>query len=289
MNSKKVPQLFVATGATTFGDVSRFPWTMGWQPTYQTEARIYAKYLRQNYPNGRIAVLYQNDDSGKDYLKGLKEGLGGAVPIVGEAPYDVQEPTVESQVVTLRASGADIFFNEASPKFAAQAIRKAAELNWRPMQLLASISASVGSVLKPAGVENATGILTAGYLKDPTDPAWRDDPAVREWRAFMGKYLPDGDQTSTFGVYGYLTAQTMIQVLKQCGDDLTRANVMKDPAKLKNMRLEMLMPGITLDTGPDDYYPIKRMQMIRFNGESLARLRLRPTRHVDIVAPIAGS
>ena len=266
MNTNKVPQLFVATGATKFGDQKNFPWTMGWQPTYQIEGRIYAKYLLQNHPNGKIAILYQNDDSGRDYIKGLKDGLEGKIQVVAETPYEPTDPTVDSQIITLKASGADIFFNESSPKFAAQAIKKVAELGWKPVHLLASISASVGSVLRPAGLENSKGILSSGYLKDPTDPTWKGDPAIKEWAAFMDKYYPEGDKTSTFTVYGYLTAQTMVQVLKQCGDDLTRENVMKQAANLKDLELGMLLPGIKINTGPNDYYPIKQMQMSRFNG-----------------------
>jgi len=267
MNTNKIPQVFVATGATKFGDQKNFPWTMGWQPTYQIEGRIYAKYLLQNHPNGKIAILYQNDDSGRDYIKGLKDGLEGKIQVVAETPYEPTDPTVDSQIITLKASGADIFFNESSPKFAAQAIKKVAELGWKPVHLLASISASVGSVLRPAGLENSKGILSSGYLKDPTDPTWKGDPAIKEWAAFMDKYYPDGDKTTTFTVYGYLTAQTMVQVLKQCGDDLTRENVMKQAANLKDLELGMLLPGIKINTGPNDYYPIKQMQMSRFNGE----------------------
>jgi len=266
LNANKVPQLFVATGATKFGDPKNFPWTMGWQPTYQIEGRIYAKYLLQNHPNGKIAILYQNDDSGRDYIKGLKDGLEGKIQVVAETPYEPTDPTVDSQIITLKASGADIFFNESSPKFAAQAIKKVAELGWKPVHLLASISASVGSVLRPAGLENSKGILSSGYLKDPTDPTWKGDPAIKEWAAFMDKYYPEGDKTTTFTVYGYLTAQTMVQVLKQCGDDLTRENVMKQAANLKDLELGMLLPGIKINTGPNDYYPIKQMQMSRFNG-----------------------
>jgi branched-chain amino acid transport system substrate-binding protein len=267
MNAKKVPQLFVATGATHFGDPKQFPWTMGWQPTYQTEGHIYAKFLLKNHPNATVGVLYQNDDSGKDYLKGLKDGLGGKMRIVAEAPYEVSDPTVDSQIVTLKSSGADVFFIEASPKFAAQAIRKTAELDWHPMQLLASISNSVGAVLKPAGIENSKGILSAAYLKDPTDPTWKDDPATKEWEAFLDKYMPGADKTSSFPVYGYSLAQTMVQVLTQCGDDLTRDNIMRQAANLKHFELGMLLPGIKIDTGPNDYFPIEQMQMTRFNGE----------------------
>jgi branched-chain amino acid transport system substrate-binding protein len=270
LDLKKVPQLFVATGATKFGDPKNFPWTMGWQPTYQTEGHIYAKYILENLPQGRIGILYQNDDSGRDYIKGLKDGLGADAAkrmIVAEIPYDPAEPTVDSQVVTLKTSGADIFFDEASPKFAAQAIRKAAEIGWKPTLFLASISNSVGSVLKPAGLENAKGLLSTNYIKDPTDPTWKDDPAIKEWAAFMDKYFPDGDKTSTFSVYGYATAQTMVQVLKQCGDELTRENIMKQAANLRNFKLGLLLPGITINTSLTDYFPIEQMQMSRFNGE----------------------
>jgi branched-chain amino acid transport system substrate-binding protein len=270
LNEKKVPQLFVATGATKFGDPKNFPWTMGWQPTYQTEGKIYAKYILEHLPQGKIGILYQNDDSGRDYLKGFKDGLGAEATkrmIVGEIPYEPADPTIDRQIVTLKTLGADVFFNEASPKFAAQAIRKAAEIGWKPVQFLASISNSVGSVLKPAGLENAKGILSTNYLKDPTDPAWKDDPAIKEWAAFMDKYFPEGDKTSTFSVYGYLTAQTMVQVLKQCGDDLTRENIMRQAANLKNFELALLLPGIKVNTSPTDYFPVEQMQMSRFNGE----------------------
>jgi branched-chain amino acid transport system substrate-binding protein len=270
LDTKKVPQLFVATGATKFGDPKNFPWTMGWQPTYQTEGRIYAKYILQNLPQGKIGVLYQNDDSGRDYLKGLRDGLGAEAAkrmIIAEIPYDPTEPTVDSQVVALKTSGADIFFDEASPKFAAQAIRKAAEIGWKPTLFLASISNSVGSVLKPAGLENSKGILSSNYIKDPTDPTWRDDPAIKEWSAFMDKYFPEGDKTSTFSVYGYATAQTLVQVLRQCGDDLTRENIMRQAASLKNFELGLLLPGIKINTSSTDYFPIEQMQMSRFNGQ----------------------
>jgi branched-chain amino acid transport system substrate-binding protein len=270
MNLKKVPQLFVATGATQFGDLKNFHWTMGWQPTYQTEGRIYAKYILQNLPQGKIGVLYQNDDSGRDYLKGFHDGLGEEATkrmIVAELPYEPTDPTVDRQIVTLKTMGADIFFNEASPKFAAQAIKRAAEIGWKPVQFLASISNSVGSVLKPAGLEASKGILSTNYLKDATDPTWKDDPALQEWAAFMDKYFPEGDKTSTFSVYGYLTAQTMVQVLKQCGDELTRENVMKQAANLKDLELGMLLPGIKINTSPTDYFPVEQMQMSRFNGD----------------------
>jgi branched-chain amino acid transport system substrate-binding protein len=270
MNLKKVPQLFVATGATQFGDWKSFPWTMGFQPTYQTEGRIYAKYILEKLPQGKIGILYQNDDSGRDYVKGLKDGLGADAAkrmIVAEVPYDPSQPTVDSQIVTLKSSGADIFFNESSPKFAAQAIRKAVEIGWKPVQFLASISNSVGSVLRPAGLENAKDILSTNWFKDPTDPTWKDDPAIKEWASFMDKYFPEGDKTSTFSVYGYLTGKTLVHVLKQCGDELTRENVMKQAANLKDFELGLLLPGIKINTSPTDYHPVEQMQMSRFNGE----------------------
>jgi branched-chain amino acid transport system substrate-binding protein len=268
MNTKKVPHLFLATGATRFGDPANAPWTMGWQPNYQSEGRVYAKYILQNHPNAKIGILYQNDDYGKDYVKGLKDGLGDKVKIVAELPYEATDPTIDSQIVSLKASGADVFFNVATPKFAAQAVRKAAEIGWKPVHLLNSVSASVGSVMKPAGFENAKGILTTAYVKDATDPRWKNDPAMKEWTAFMEKYYPEGDRTSAFSVYGVLVAQTLVQVLKQCGDDLTRENVMKQAANLKNVELPMLLPGIKINTSATDFFPLEQMQMGRFNGES---------------------
>lgn len=268
MNAKKVPQLFVATGATKWGDPKNFPWTMGWQPNYQSEGRIYAKYLLQNNPNGKIGILYQNDDYGKDYVKGLKDGLGDKAKsmIVSEQPYETTDPTVDSQIINLKASGADVFFNVTTPKFAAQAIKKAHEIGWKPLHLLNNVSNSVGSVLKPAGLEAAKDILSTGYIKDPTDPTWKDDAGYKEWLAFMEKYFPEGDKTSSFTVYGYAVAQTLVQVLKQAGDDLTRANVMKQAASL-DLALPILLPGIKIKTSATDFFPIKQMQMQRFNGE----------------------
>jgi branched-chain amino acid transport system substrate-binding protein len=267
MNAKKVPQLFVATGATKWGDPKNFPWTMGWQPNYQSEGRIYAKYLIEHHPNGKIGILYQNDDYGKDYIKGLKDGLNGKLQIVSEQPYETTDPTVDSQIINLKASGADVFFNVTTPKFAAQAIRKAGEIGWKPVHLLNGVSNSVGSVLKPAGLDNSQGLLSTQYLKDPTDPTWKDDAAYKEWAAFMEKYYPDGDRTSSFTVYGYTVAQSLVQVLKQCGDEVTRANVMKQAANVKDLKLGMLLPGIAINTSPTDFYPIKQLQMERFNGE----------------------
>jgi branched-chain amino acid transport system substrate-binding protein len=267
MNAKKVPQLFVATGATKWGDPKGFPWTMGWQPNYQSEGRIYAKYLLQNHPNGKIGILYQNDDYGKDYVKGLKDGLNGKMQVVAELPYEPADPTVDSQIISLKASGADIFFNVTTPKFAAQAIKKAHEIGWKPVHLLNNVSNSVGSVLKPAGFEAAKGVLSTGYIKDSTDPTWKDDAGLKEWAAFMDKHFPEGDKTSSFTVYGYTVAQTLVQVLKQCGDNLTRENVMKQAASLKDLNLPMLLPGIKINTSGSDFYPIEQMQMQRFTGD----------------------
>ena len=270
MNAKKVPQLFVATGATKFGDPKNFPWTMGWQPNYQSEGRIFARYILDTHPNGKIGILFQNDDYGKDYVKGLKDGLGdkARMTIVAELPYEASDPTVDSQIVSLKSSGADVFYNVTTPKFAAQAIKKAGEIGWKPVHLLNSVSASVGAVIRPAGIDNAQGILTALYGKDPTDPQWKDDPQVKEWFAFMDKYYPDGDKTSSFPVYGYSVARTMVQVLKQCGDDLTRENVMKQAASLKDFETGMALPGIKINTSPSDFYPIEQMQMGKFEGET---------------------
>jgi branched-chain amino acid transport system substrate-binding protein len=266
LNAKKVPQLFVLTGGTKFNDPGHFPWTMAFIPSYQSEGRIFAEYLLKNHPQGKIGVLYQNDDLGKDHLKGLKDGLNGKIPIVAEAPYEITDPTVDTQIINIKASGADIFFDFATPKFAAQAIKKVAELGWKPVHILNSASASVGTALKPAGLDNAKGVLSTALAKDPTDPAWKDDAAYKEWSAFMDKYYPGGDRTSINTVLGLVEAQTLVQVLRQCGDDLTRENVMKQAANLKDLELGMLLPGIKVNTSPNDFAPVKQMQMMRFNG-----------------------
>jgi len=273
MNEKKVPQLFVATGATKWNDPKHFPWTMGWQPSYQTEARIYASYMLKNKPNAKIGVLYQNDDYGKDYLKGLTDGLGDKAKsmIVSEQAYDVSEPAVDSEMVNLKASGADVFVDFSTPKFAAQSIRKAAEIGWHPMFFLNNVSASVGSVLKPAGLDHAQGIISAAYLKDATDPEWKSDKDMKEWSAFMDKYAPDADKSDASTVYAYAVARTMVQVLKQCGNDLTRANVMKQAASLKNFDPGLLLPGITINTSASNFAPIAQLQLIRFNDQTWHR------------------
>ncbi|HEX3208779.1 MAG TPA: ABC transporter substrate-binding protein, partial [Geminicoccaceae bacterium] len=269
LNAKKVPQLFVATGATKWGQPKKFPWTIGWQPNYQSEARIYAKYILDHKPEGKIGILYQNDDYGKDYLTGFKAGLGdqAAKMIVAEQSYEVTDPTVDSQIISLKNSGADIFFDITTPKFAAQAIRKAVDIGWKPLHFLNNVSNSVGSVLTPAGLDKSVGLITSLYQKDPTDPQWQDSPEYLEWVAWMDKYNPAGAKTDQFNVYGYNAAMTLVQLLKQCGDDLSRANVMRQAANLKNLELPMLLPGVVINTSPTDFYPIESMQLAKFDGE----------------------
>jgi branched-chain amino acid transport system substrate-binding protein len=269
MNAKKVPQLFVATGATKWGDPKGFPWTMGWQPNYQSEAKIFAQNLLETKPNGKVGILMQNDDYGKDYVKGFKDGLGDKAKsmIVSEVTYEVTDPTVDSQMVSLKASGADVFFNVTTPKFAAQAIKKAAEIGWKPQHYLNSVSGSAGSVMIPAGAENGIGIVTANYLKDPTDPQWANAPDYQAWLAWMKKYLPQGDLKDVNHVYGYVVAQGMVQVLKQAGSELTRANVMKQAASL-DFVVPMLLPGVRAKTGPDDFYPLEQEQLARWDGKT---------------------
>jgi branched-chain amino acid transport system substrate-binding protein len=272
MNQKKVPQAFVATGATKWNDPRNFPWTMGWQPNYQTEGRIYAQHILQNNPKAKIAVLYQNDDYGKDYLKGFRDGLGDKVGmIVKEVSYEVTDPTVDSQIVQLQASGADTFFNITTPKFAAQAIRKAYDTGWKPMHYLNNVSASIGTVLKPAGLEKSVGLISTQYFKDATDAQWKNDPAVKEWEAFMKKYYPEGNLLDASNMYAYTVSQTLHQVLKQAGNDLTRANIMKQAANLKGYRPETLLPGIRINTSADDFAPIESEQLIRFDGQQWQR------------------
>src|SRR5450631_2392475 len=269
MNARKVPQLFVASGGTKFGDPKNFPWTMGFQPNYQSEGRIYAKYILEHFPNGKIAVFWQNDDAGKDQYKGLRDGLGDKVNmIIADKSYEVSDPSIDSQIVALHDSGADIFFSWAAPKGSAQAIRKVGELGWKPTFFLANTATSVAGVLKPAGLQYAKDIISTSYLKDPTDPAWANDPGVNAWRAFMDRYYPDGDKTNANNVYGFVQAEAMAQVLRQCGDNLTRENVMKQAASLKNFHTDMMLPGIDVNTSATDYFPIEQMQLMRFNGEA---------------------
>ncbi|MDB5546956.1 MAG: branched-chain amino acid transporter substrate-binding protein [Tardiphaga sp.] len=268
MNQKKVPHLFIASGATKFGDPANFPWTMGFLPNYQSEGRAFARHVLGAQPDAKIGVLYQNDDFGKDVLKGFRDGLGDrAAMIVSQQPYESTSPTIDSQIVSIHAAGATVFMNMTTPKYAAQAIRKNAELGWKPAHYLGSNANSLGAVLKPAGFENANGIISSAYLKDPTDPTWKDDPDFARWNAFLDKYLPEADRKDSLSVSGYVVTLVMMQVLKQCGDDFSRANIMKQAANLKNYAADLLLPGITVNTSPTDYYPIEQLQLIRFNGE----------------------
>jgi branched-chain amino acid transport system substrate-binding protein len=267
MNSKQVPQLFVATGATKWGDPKNFPWTIGFNPSYQVEAKTYGEYIRANHPKSKIAVLYQNDDFGKDYLTGLRAGLGDkASMIVKEVSYEVSDATVDSQMATLQASKADVFMNIATPKFAALAIRKAYDSGWKPTQFLTNVAVSVGSVLAPAGLEKSKGIKSILYLKDPTDPQYESDPAMQEFHAFLKQYYPEGKANDASNVYGYVAAQILEQTLKQCGDELTRENLMKQAANLKNFSTGMMIPGIVANTSPDDFFVFEKLQMVQFNG-----------------------
>jgi branched-chain amino acid transport system substrate-binding protein len=268
LNEQKVPQLFVATGASKWGDPKGHPWTMGFQPDYVTEATIYAKHILANVKDAKIAVLMQNDDYGKDYFNGFKQALGKeANRIVKVATYEVADPTIDSQIIQLKDSGANVFFNVTIPKYAAQAIRKAAEIGWKPTHYLNNVSASVGTVMKPAGLENGQGIITAQYLKDPTDPQWQKDKDFLEWKAFMQKYNPNADTADVFTGFAYAVSNLLTVVLKQCGDDLTRANVMREAANLKGVELPMVLPGIKVNTSPTDFYPLQSMRLSRFEGQ----------------------
>ena len=269
MNMNKVPQLHVATGATKWNDPKNFPWTMGWQPNYQAEGRAYAAHIMQTKPDAKIGILYQNDDYGKDYVKGLRDGLGAkaASMVVKEVSYEVSDPTVDSQIVQLQSSGANVFFNVTTPKFAAQAIRKAYDIGWKPVHYINNVSVSLKTVLEPAGLDKSVGILSSGYLKDQTDPQWANDPAIKQWEAFMKKYYPEGSLLDGSNLYGYTVATTLHQVLKLAGDNLTRENIMKQAASMNGYRIDTLMPGITIRTNQDDFAPIEQVQMMKFNGK----------------------
>src|SRR3981189_3085102 len=273
MNQKKVPQLFVATGATKWNDPKEFPWTMGWQPNYQSESRIYAKYLLKEKPNAKIAVLYQNDDYGKDYVKGLKDGLGAkaAAMIIAEESFETTEPTIDNHIVKLKSTDADVFFNVTTPKFAAQAIKKMVEIEWKPLHFLNNVSVSIGSVMKPAGFENAQGIISSAYLKNKSDPQWKDDARIKAFDEFLAKYFPEGNRIDGNLMYGYTVAQGLVHVLKACGNDLTRENIMKQAASIKNLELGGLLPGIKVNTSATDFAPISAVQLMKFKGESWER------------------
>ncbi len=270
LNENKVPQLFVASGASKFGDRQHFPWTIGWQPNYFTEASVFARHILATKPDAAIGVLYQNDDLGKDYLNGLKDGLGAknAAMVVKEVSYEVSEPTINSQIITLQDSGANTFVNITTPKFAAQAIRKSYDLGWKPTQYLTHVSGSVGAVMKPAGLEKSVGVLTAFFEKEPTDPRWKDDAGMRQWFAFMKKYMPEADVSDVFMVFGCDVAATLVQVLKQCGADLSRERIMKEAANIKDFEAPTLLPGIKVNTSPDNFYPVRQMQLARFSGRT---------------------
>src|SRR5215510_4506305 len=268
MNEKKVPQLFVATGATKWNDPKNFPWTMGYQPNYQTEGRVYAAYALSHVKDPKIGILYQNDDYGKDYLKGFEDGLGeNKKLIVMKQTYEVTDPTIDSQIVNLKNSGANVFFNITTPKFAAQAIKKANEIGWKPLHFLNNVSSSLGTVLKPAGLEASKGLITALYMKEITDPQWKNDKGYQDWVAFMKKYYPEGALDDQSNAYGYNVAIVMTQVLKQCGNDLSRENIMRQAASLKNVELPLLLPGIKVNTSPTDFAPVEQEQLAKFDGE----------------------
>ena len=269
LNTKKVPQLFAATGASKFTDPKNFPWTMGFNPNYFVEGRVYGQYILKQYPNAKVGVLYQNDDLGKDYLSGFRAGLGYRADkmIVAEASYEITNPTIDSQIVRLKDAGADLLFSASTPKQAAQAIKKNAEIGWKPVHIVDINANSMGAVLKPAGLENAKGLISVGYVKDPLDAEWKDDPGMKRYLAFMDKYFPDGDRNSNFNVYGYITAQLLIHTLKACGDDLTRENVLKQATHFRNVELDLLLPGISVNTTSSDYRVNKQLQMIQFDGE----------------------
>jgi branched-chain amino acid transport system substrate-binding protein len=268
LNEHRVPQLFPISGATRWGDPERFPWTMGFQPTLQAEGRVAARYLLQERPSAKIAVLYQNDDFGKDYLKGLKDALGtnAATMIVGEATYETTDPTIDSQIIGLRGSGADVLVDVSAAKFTAQAIRKVYDIGWKPLHVVFSGATGRSEILEPAGLQKAVGLVSAAWAKDPTDPQWRDDPATKEWIDWMSRYYPEGDPTSSFNVAGYNWAMALIQVLRQCGADLSRDNIMRQAANL-DLELPMLLPGIKVRTGPRQFFPVRDLQLKRFNGE----------------------
>jgi len=273
LNAKKVPQLFVLTGASKFADASGAPWTIGWVPAYDTEARIYAKYILEHHPNAKIAILSQNDDFGKDLVAGLKAGLGNRTEmIVAEDTYEISEPTISTHIVKLKASGADLFLNFATQKFTAQAIKAAAELGWKPVQFVVNASSSVAAVLKPAGLDASQGILTTAFLKDASDPAFKDDPAVKSFLEFMRAYYPEGDPISNITMTGYAIAQTFEKVLQKAGDDVSRESIMRAATSLKGVRLDLLLDGIEINTSPTDYRPIKQMQVMKFQGESWQRI-----------------
>ncbi|WP_082818000.1 ABC transporter substrate-binding protein [Variovorax boronicumulans] len=269
LNNKKVPQLMIGAGSTRLIDPKTFPWTIGWQPTYHSEGAIYAKYILANIPDARVAILSQNDDFGRDYLGGLKAGFGDKAKnlIVSETTYEPTDATVDSQILKMKASGANVLVNITTPKFAAQTIKKVAEIGWKPTHFLTSISISMGAVMRPAGLENGQGIISAAYLMEATDDRWKDYPEMREWNAFMDKYLPDANKADWMNVFGYVAAQALVHVLQQCGDDLSRENLMKQAASMKNVRFKLMLPGIFANSSDKNFFPVRQLQMVRLNGQ----------------------
>ena len=269
VNARKVPHLYLATGATKWNDPKNFPWTFGFNLSYQTEGEIYSRWLLKEKPNAKIALLYQNDDYGKDLLAGIKHVLTGdkAKMIVAEQTYEVTDPTVDSQIVTLKASGADTFINICTPKFSAQAIRKVADIGWKPLHIVNNVGSSVGSVLRPAGLDKAVGCVSMNYYKDANDPQWKDDPAMLKWRGFMGKFYREGDVGDASNVYGVIAAELMVQTLRQCGNDFSRENIRKQAENIRNFKPGLLLPGIALNTSPTDHGPVKQAQLQKFDGK----------------------
>jgi branched-chain amino acid transport system substrate-binding protein len=269
LNAKRVPQIFVSSGATRWNDPEQFPWTVGFNPTYELEGQVYAQYILQIKPDAKIAIITPNEDAGKDYLRGFKAGLGEHVEqLVSQTTYLTTDPTIDSQMVTMRESGADVFFAEATPKFAAQAIKKAASMGWKPLIILPSVSNSLSAVLEPAGIENSVGVVTGLYLKDPNDARWADDPALKDWFAWMKKYQPNASTGDLYNVQGYTAAQVMVSVLQNCKDDLSRENIIKQATALNGLTVPMLLPGIKINTDPHNFTPIRQIQMARFDGKS---------------------
>ena len=267
LNGKKVPQLFVASGDEEWAHPKTYPWTMGWQPTFRAEGQIYANYIQAAYADRKIAVLWQNDQFGRDLFRGLQEGLGStAGMIVADLAFDASETAIQNQLGILKGSGAEILVFDGAPAIAARAIRSAAELDWHPVFILDNASASIASALRPAGLQNSLGVISTSFLKDTGDAAWKEDPQIKAWLAFMDKYFPDGDKDDLYAVFGYAAADTLVQVLRQCGDDLSRENIMRQAASLKNYQSPIALPGIAINTGPKDFRPIKQMRLVQFDG-----------------------
>ena len=269
LNDQKIPQLFIASGNEEWGNPKSFPWTMGWQPAFRAEGRVYANYVQAFYPERKIAVLWQNDEFGRDLFRGLQEGLGDwARMIVADTTFDLSDKSIDPQIDLLQSSGAEILIFDGAPAVAALVLRRMADIDWHPVFLLDNASASIANALRPAGLQNSIGVVSTAFLKDPGDPAWKDDPAMKDWSAFMDKYYPDGDRADSNTVFGYGIAETLLQVLKQCGDDLSRENIMRQAASLKNYQNPVALPGVVINTGPNDFRPIEQMRLVKFDGNT---------------------